>query len=289
MQGFSEYRYCRAGRWRLLVHEPGWSRELWDTVLSHLTALSPASRPQVIRLRFPPKDQGPELYLKVFYPWRFSGTVKDLLRGSRAFRALKQGAALSREGFHIPLTLAAGEERVFRLLRRSFLLTLGVEASPLYDFLEGLPCLSARERFRRKRENLKRLASEVSRLHRLGFVHGDLTASNILAQARANDVTYFFVDHDRTRRHPKWFAQLLWRKNLVQLNRSPLPGIFVQDRLRFLRFYLNGRPRDPEERRLACWLEKKTRQRYFEGDRVGAPVGFRKLMQWKRRVSADVP
>jgi len=280
MKGLSEYRYCREGRWHLIVHNQRWSRELWETVFFHLAALPAAPHPQIVRLRYPLGDHGQELYLKVFHPWHLSGILKDLFRNSRALRAWKQGVALSREGFHVPLALAAGEERAFRWLKRSFLLTAGVEASPLRLFLEEVTFCSRRDLFREKRERLEKLACEVRRLHQLGFIHGDLVPSNILVRTEAGNVAYYFIDHDRTRRYPLWLNQTLRRRNLVQLNRFPLPRIFVQDRLRFLRFYLDGKVQEKEEQRLVRWLEKKTRKRRLECDRVDAPVSFRKLMQW---------
>jgi hypothetical protein len=88
------------------------------------------------------------------------------------------------------------------------------------------------------------------------------------------------MDNDRTRRYPGWIPQQLWRRNLVQLNRFPLPGITLQDRVRFLRYYLGSKLWGKKERRLLDWLEHKTRQRRQECDAVDANQSFRRLMRW---------
>jgi hypothetical protein len=91
---------------------------------------------------------------------------------------------------------------------------------------------------------------------------------------------FFFMDNDRTRRYPAWLPHRLWRRNLVQLNRVVLPGISLQDRMRFLRIYLGGGPWRDRERRLIRWLEKRTRRRRKECERIEAKVSFRELMRW---------
>jgi hypothetical protein len=88
------------------------------------------------------------------------------------------------------------------------------------------------------------------------------------------------MDNDRTHQYPKWFPQVFWRRNLVQLNRIPLPGITLQDRVRFLSHYLGLKEWGSKERRLLSWLERKTRQRRKECDSVDAKGSFRQLMRW---------
>jgi hypothetical protein len=88
------------------------------------------------------------------------------------------------------------------------------------------------------------------------------------------------MDNDRTRRYPKWMAQLFWWRNLVQLNRLRLPGITLQDRMRFLSHYLELKEWGKEERRLLSWLEHTTRKRRKECDAVDASGSFRQLMRW---------
>jgi hypothetical protein len=95
------------------------------------------------------------------------------------------------------------------------------------------------------------------------------------------------MDNDRTRRFPIWLPQRLWRRNLVQLNRMPLPGISLQDRMRFLHAYLNAGKFSVADRKLARWLELKTRQRRKECDGVDPSVNFRRLMSYAHAVRTN--
>jgi hypothetical protein len=88
------------------------------------------------------------------------------------------------------------------------------------------------------------------------------------------------MDNDRTRQYPLWFSQSLWKRNLIQLNRMPLPGISLQDRMRFLRAYLTRQELSRADRQFASWLEEKTRKRRQECDGVDPTVNFRRLMRW---------
>jgi serine/threonine protein kinase len=247
--------------------------------MRHLGDQARADHPQIRRFRFPPGKDVREFYLKIYYP---TETLKDLFRDSQAFRAMRQGIALSDRGFHVPVTIAAGEEREIRFLKRAFLLTRAIEAVPLplfirdhYSFPLNPGALKA------KRAHLKQLALEIRRMHQVGFVHGDLIPNNILVQAKEDTITFFYLDNDRTKRYPAWFPERLWRRNLVQLNRFVLPGIFLEDRMRFLKFYLSVKCWGGKERRLAQWLEKKTRKRRREVERIETQPSFRELMRWE--------
>lgn len=277
----AEYEIRREGKWRLVVRPEKWRRELWAEVLGRLDSAVPRKHPQTARLGGASSADA-NYYLKIYSPPAGAGALKDLFRDSKAVRALQQGLALSQLGFHAPPAVAAGEERTFGALGRSFLLTREINAEPLAAALRGrcAPPLD-RGRVRKKRQWLRQLALEVRRLHRNGFVHGDLVASNIFAGFGADGgATFFYMDNDRTRRYPAWFPQRLWRRNLVQLNRVVLPGVSLQDRMRFLRIYLGEIPWARSERRLVRWLEKTTRKRRRQCEHVEAQVSFRELMRW---------
>ncbi len=270
------------GGWRLLVVREAWSDALWAAVRSEMEGAEASRHPTTRRLRFPSGGGGRDYFLKLYFPSAgFAGEIKDMLRDSRALRALKQGEALGRNGFNTPPAIAAGEERICGLLKRAFLLTAEIEARPIAALLreQFTPPLD-RIRLARKRAWLRKLAFQVRRLHELGFVHGDLVPSNIFARPEQEEVTFFYMDNDRTRRYPSWMPQRLWRRNLVQLNRFVLPGISLQDRMRFLRGYLGEPPWAESARRLIHWLELKTRQRRKECDQIETQASFRELMRW---------
>ncbi|MBI2999955.1 MAG: hypothetical protein HYY46_16120 [Deltaproteobacteria bacterium] len=279
----TKYYFIRDGNWRLWVLPDRWSRELWGEIVDRIGDQIPAERPRTLRFSFTSGDEENDFYLKIFGRPDLLGSLKDLVRHSKALRALRQGEAFSRCGFHVPLAVAAGEERTLGVLKRAFLLTRGISGSALPYFLrEYYASPLDPGRVRRKRKYIRQLALEVRRLHEIGFVHGDLVPYNILVHAQGGQPSFFYLDHDRTQRYPNWFPQAFWKRNLVQLNRFVLPGISLQDRIRFLRHYLgvDDQPWGKKQKRLARWLEQKTRKRRAEYVPGGADLSFRKLMRW---------
>jgi hypothetical protein len=130
-----------------------------------------------------------------------------------------------------------------------------------------------------KRRLLASLGAEVARLHRAGFVPGDLVPSNVLV--RGEDLV--LLDHDRTRRS----RTLVWwhgRRNLVQLGRFVVPGLTLTDRARVVAAYAAARGwRARRRRRLARWLVEKITARRARVDGIDGgtanAVGFRALMR----------
>lgn len=288
----AEPRYERrsAGNWRLEVIPEKWSNELWEKILLAIERQLPSKHPRTLELRLPETEPGALLFVKIFSPVSPLGTLKDIFRRSKALRSLRQGMALSRAGFQVPETIAVGELRKCRLLQRAFVLTLGIDGKPAPVFLRDR-CLPhfAGWSLSEKRSSLKRLAEEVRHLHELGFVHGDLVPSNILvSETPSGGVCFYFMDNDRTRRYPIWFPQTLWKRNLVQLNRFPLPGISLQDRMRFFCAYVSGLDRSKKNQRLLRWLEMKTRKRRRECNGADATVSFRKLMRWDGKIAEEI-
>ncbi len=280
------YQCFHRENWSFAVLSQSWSKELQRRVLELVERQPSSKHPQTLRLDYPDLTHGGILYLKVFHRSKGIASLKDVVRQSKAFRSLRQNAALARAGFDVPTVIAAGEARRVRRLRRAFVVTLEVHGQTLPEFLRnrfGQNSLGLAN----KRDSLRRLAEQVRRLHRLGFVHGDLVPSNILISENDGAIgRFYFMDNDRTRRYPRWLPQSSWKRNLVQLNRFPLPGISLQDRMRFFHHYLGYRSLRLVDRRLLHWLEMKTRQRRKECDAVDATVDFRKLMRWEGKTAS---
>jgi hypothetical protein len=119
----------------------------------------------------------------------------------------------------------------------------------------------------------------VGRLHRAGFVHGDLVPPNV----RLVGGRLVLLDNDRTRRS-RLLVRLAARRNLVQLGRFVVPGVTATDRARVLRAYAAERRLGRRVRhRLARWVMAKTIARRCAIDRIApaaaARAGFRELMR----------
>jgi hypothetical protein len=66
----------------------------------------------------------------------------------------------------------------------------------------------------------------------------------------------------------------------------PLPNISLQDRMRFLHAYLDEQSLSQGGRKIAKWLEQKTRQRRKEIDGADATISFRALMRCQTKPAA---
>jgi Lipopolysaccharide kinase (Kdo/WaaP) family len=288
MTGRLDYQRRFACAWRLRALADQWNDDLQNQVLALVRSRGWARHPQIVEARLTVDGGERVLYLKIFHSAEGLSAFKDLFRRSKAFRFWRQGVALRESGFHVPLTVAVGEQRRFRFVQRAFVLTESIEGRALPDFLDWRDARREDSRdLARKWEGIKAFGNLVRRFHQLGFVHGDMVASNILVGETVDDgIKFYLMDNDRTRRFPLWFPQSLWRRNLVQLNRMPLPTISLQDRMRFLHAYLDARKLSVAERKLARWLELKTRQRRKECDGVDPSVNFRRLMRWSPDLAA---
>lgn len=287
MPASSDYKFTSTGRWRLTLLLGMWSPDLEQKVLALVDAQPWSKHPQTLAVSWSRGREAYEFYLKVFHPSNSWSVFKDVFRISRAFRTWRQGLALSEAGFGVPLTIAAGEQRRCRLLDRAFVLTQKLDGQPAHLFLRRLIDRGGENISNAKRTGVREVAGLVRRFHEHGFVHGDLVASNIFVSDPGKTPGFYFMDNDRTRRYPSWMPQFLWKRNLIQLNRMPLPGITLQDRMRFFRAYLRSEKLTKGQRRLAYWLERKTRRRRKECDGVDSNGDFRRLMHWSREVSAS--
>lgn len=286
MPADSDYKIVSIGEWRLALLSGRWNPDVEQRVLDLVEAQPWSKHPQTLAVRLPQGPAEDEFFLKVFHASKKWSAVKDVFRISMASRAWRQGLALSAAGFNVPLTIAAGEQRRFRFLQRAFLLTQKIDGHPAHLFLRRLIERGERNLFDAKRGGLREVAALTRALHKQGFVHGDLVASNIFVADTGKVPGFYFMDNDRTRRYPSWVPQSLWKRNLIQLNRMPLPGISLQDRMRFFHAYLGSQKLTKRERTLAKWLERKTRRRRHECDGVDPTGDFRRLMQWSREIPA---
>jgi lipopolysaccharide kinase (Kdo/WaaP) family protein len=164
--------------------------------------------------------------------------VKRWMRGSRAAHIARVTAAINQSGFVAPPILLYGAEEPSG---REMVVALRANGNgPLVTLaaLAGSPM--------HKWAMLRALGQTVARLHRAGFVLGDLTPFNIFIQ-RGEPPRFTFFDHDRTRRTLRPGRARRQLRNLVQLGRFDLPGVTRTDRMRVLHGYVSAC--DPPTRR----------------------------------------
>jgi len=278
----ADYRAIRAGSWVFWTLRGEADAGMLER-LAAITDRQPYSKhPQTVTFAWPAQKATKQFFLKVFHRRRGAAQLKDLWRQTKARRFWRQGLALSAAGLNAPLTVMFGEKRRWGQTETSLVLTEKIDGQPAPVFLSGLRyCREDQAQVKMKRRALGQFAGLVRQFHDLGFVHGDLVATNIFVAGQMEDApVFYFMDNDRTQRYPVWLTAHLRKRNLVQLNRLPLAHITLQDRMRFLRAYLKADRFGNTQRDLAVWLERKTRQRRREVDGVATGVSFRKLMAW---------
>lgn len=172
------------------------------------------------------------VFLKLFDAARRMGRIKRWFRRSRAENAARIAGKLAAAGFGVarPLMVVREEHG-----GRAMIATDRVDGEPLVRVLAHLNDGN----WPRRRLVVRDLGWEIGRLHRLGFVHGDLTPYNIFVTGGAR-MGFVFIDHERTRRAFPVGRGRRRTRNLVQLGRFLLPTLTTRDYARFFRSYASA-------------------------------------------------
>ncbi|HVC44162.1 MAG TPA: lipopolysaccharide kinase InaA family protein [Candidatus Binataceae bacterium] len=165
-----------------------------------------------------------EIFIKLLDAPRGRELLKRWVRGPRSAHVARITQALADAGFNVPPVIAIGMEAA---TGRELIVAPRAEGE---GPLRTLAALRSRP-LAHKRAVLRALGAEIARLHRCGFVHGDLTPFNIFF-VRAEPPRFVLIDHERTRRLVMPGRGRVRLRNLVQLGRFALPGISTTDRMR---------------------------------------------------------
>lgn len=200
--------------------------------------------------------QQPRRYLKLYLPRGWPDRFKELIRGSRSQRALYASRLLCDLNFYTPEVLQHGCTGSVEYLVSKEAPGMSVTQA-VTNYSGHHPALSLAER----RVMLQALGREIGRLHAEGIIHGDLRASNILAQ-QSPKPRFWFLDNERTGR-TFWRLQRSRFRNLVQLNMVREKDLSRTDRVRFLIAYADTLNLSRKSRkRLARQVWKKTQHRH---------------------------
>jgi hypothetical protein len=190
-----------------------------------------------------------EVFVKLLDAPRGLKAIRRLVMRPRAERMQAILDALITAGFAVAPVLVLGDERGGG---RTMMVTARVAGEPLPRVLRSAAGAPAR-----RRELLRALGAEVARLHRAGFIHGDLTPYNIFVAAGA-PARFSLIDHERTAQpRLNWERRRL--RNLVQLCRFDLEGTGRTDRLRIVDAYARAMGDSPRRliRRVATMLRAR--------------------------------
>src|SRR2546430_13766229 len=123
------YQCFHRENWSFAVLSQSWSKELQRRVLELVERQPSSKHPQTLRLDYPDLTHGGILYLKVFHRSKGIASLKDVVRQSKAFRSLRQNAALARAGFDVPTVIAAAAAQRHRRYRHVFLFDFRIPGS----------------------------------------------------------------------------------------------------------------------------------------------------------------
>jgi len=138
--------------------------------------------------------------------------LADSLRGSPARRAWQAAHSLLAAGIGTAVPVAYLERRVLGVPIRSFFVS--------EDLRPALPAPAfAAAELTRASEALEALCELAVRLHRSGFVHGDLRAQHVFLAPRAGELEARLIDLEDVRR-PRRLSDEARLRSLAQLNAS---------------------------------------------------------------------
>ncbi len=157
-----------------------------DSALGGAEVFKRGSRNHAVRL-----DVGGRPYfLKRYNCLGWLYRLGNAFRSSRAVRTWRMTLAFAARGIPVPEPLLCLEERRFRLLGRSYLVSELVEGG------ESLHLLWPRLDEGQRREVLMALADVLGRMHATGAFHGDLKWNNILVRPGGGSPRVVLVDLD---------------------------------------------------------------------------------------------
>jgi len=221
------------------------------------------------------------VYLKTYHRYRWRDAVLEILRPTKAERALRASVALQAAGFRVPRPVACAVRRRWGAVRGAFFVA---EDAGGRDLQTAIADLGSRRSPSEKWRLLRRLGAEVGALHQGGVYHGDLVPPNVRVRAEGDGIEVLFMDHDRTRVRlgGRVVSLRQARRNLVQLNRFVIPSLTATDRWRVFRAYCRARTLDARlARELARRVMRATarRRRVIDGVARADHMSFRVLMR----------
>jgi hypothetical protein len=258
------HEYIERDGWRLTLVLPARIRKLRDRLIKFTIATASGRIVEPMRYSRYARtfqtqfavaaDASAKLFVKVIEPPSHKKRLKRAFRGSPTRHVARITGELASVGISTPAVWIYGDEIA---TGRELLVTPRADGNGPLHTLAGLV-----GEITTKRVILRALGEEIARLHRAGFVHGDLTPFNIFI-VRGVSPRFVLLDHERTRRSFIVGRSHRQLRNLVQLGRFALPGLSRTDRLRTLSAYvatMGSRDRRVLVRRINEMLEDRIRR-----------------------------
>jgi hypothetical protein len=192
---------------------------------------------------------GPDAYFKVLDPIRGLKRIRWIFKRRRAAHVASISEHLRADAVGVPEILLLGAERRGG---REIIVTERVNGTNVARHLK-------RAKLASRRVVLRALGAEIARLHRAGYIHGDLTPYNVFVTG-LEPPQFVFIDHERTRRTILSRFERPRMRNLVQLGHLDVGGVTNTDRMRvwcgYSAVFSARRPR-MQRRRVVAMLEAR--------------------------------
>ena len=199
--------------------------------------------------------------------------ITALFRPAACLRSWVNGHSFVDSLLPTPRPLAFWHRRQRGLCQEGYLLVEKVEnAFDLHTFLHELKSRPPGERTRALRRWIEQIAYWVREMHRRGWSHRDLKATNILLSREGEERVSFIDLVGARRRHASVERRC---RDLARLNASFInqPILSRTDRLRFLRIYLCWNFHGPGDWK-SWWrhIDELTKQKQQQNARRGRPL-----------------
>jgi hypothetical protein len=281
MAGLDGVELTRGG-WSFLIpgYDARFSEELREALLdSAFAAIDGTLARRVRRSRhaetwFKHFDHGLDAYFKVLDPITGLNRTRGLFKRRRVAHVASISEHLRADGIGVPEILLLGTERRGG---REIIVTARVDGFNVVRHLKRATLAS-------RRVVLRALGAEIARLHRAGYLHGDLTPYNIYVTG-LEPPQFVFIDHERTRHTILSRFERPRMRNLVQLGHLEVDGVTNTDRMRVWSGYsaqLSVRRRRQERRRVAVMLQAR-----IAVERLDAAVAARRSSSLGRHPEAS--
>ncbi len=215
-------------------------------------------------------DRQQTVFVKQFHTRSRFDQCKQLVRKSRAMKAITADSMLNALGFIAPRTLIIGWQQRYGIKTRFFTVSTALEGySDIYNQVEAFGKLETKAlRRQAKRGFLIALGTATATLHKANISHGDMRPGNVFCKLVASKPSntkegdtweFAYIDNERTKKH--WCLPTRMRiKNLVQLNLLISPYISRSDRLCFFQAYCDHCYSEFNDRLLSQVLDKTRRR-----------------------------
>jgi hypothetical protein len=210
------------------------------------------------------KWAGCKYYIKYYCINKPKGRLQSLLHCSKPHKAWGFNDFLSTRGIATPELMAHLQKGALLGKREHLIITKGIRGHSLREAIDfDLP-------LKQRKDLLRAVAHVLAKLHDVGVYHGDFSAFNIMVEEAPQMLfgwRVYIIDLEAIR-SLHYISLRRQIKNLEELGRNftNLADVSTRDRLRFLKYYIEGREkRLPSARKFRTKICKRTykRMRYF--------------------------